>query len=178
MLPLVEPSIRCREIPRWRSSGVPQSLRKHVVEVPQCISSRAMGTDTQFEMLECTGQRCCLIFQCESRILSGVQMISLPRYWRVALSAVLLFAGCRKSGPPYSAADALTTFKVESGFHVENVLAEPDVISPAAMDIDENGRMYVVEDRGYPLSTDVPLGRIKMIEDTNGDGVPDRVTIF
>jgi putative membrane-bound dehydrogenase-like protein len=46
------------------------------------------------------------------------------------------------------------------------------------MDVDENGRIYVVEDRGYPLSTETPLGRIKLIEDTNGDGIPDRVTIF
>jgi putative membrane-bound dehydrogenase-like protein len=91
---------------------------------------------------------------------------------------LLLLAGCRKSGPPYSATEALKTFKVEAGFHVEKFLSEPDVMSPVAMDVDENGRIYVVEDRGYPLSTDNPLGRVKLIEDTNGDGIPDRVTIF
>jgi putative membrane-bound dehydrogenase-like protein len=87
-------------------------------------------------------------------------------------------AGCRKSGPPYSADDALNTFKIEFGYHVAKFAAEPDVESPVAMDIDENGRIYVVEDRGYPLSTDKPLGRIKLLEDTNGDGIPDRATIF
>src|SRR6266851_1036096 len=109
---------------------------------------------------------------------SGVSMISFKNYWRVILLSAVAFAGCRKSGPPYSVADALKTFKVESGFHVEKFLSEPDVESPVAMEVDENGRVYVVEDRGYPLSTDNPLGRVKMIEDTNGDGIPDRVTIF
>ena len=53
-----------------------------------------------------------------------------------------------------------------------------DITSPVAMDVDENGRVYVVEDRGYFLSVDNPLGRVKMLEDTNGDGVRNRVTIF
>src|SRR6266481_2297094 len=100
-------------------------------------------------------------------------MNSFNRYWRVILLSGLALTGCRKSGPPYSVADALKTFKVESGFHVEKFLSEPDVESPVAMEVDENGRVYVVEDRGYPLSTDNPLGRVKMVEDTNGDGVAD-----
>ena len=104
------------------------------------------------------------------------------RLWKLAAPlaalALLPVAGCRKSGPPYTVDEALRTFKVEPGFHVEKFTAEPFVESPVAMDIDENGRIYVVEDRGYPLSTDHPLGRVKMLEDTNGDGVPDRVTVF
>jgi hypothetical protein len=104
--------------------------------------------------------------------------ISFCKYLLVPFLCALALTACRKSGPPYSAEAALKTFKVESGFHVEKFLSEPDVVSPVAMDFDENGRIYVVEDRGYPLSTDNPLGRIKLIEDTNGDGIPDRVTIF
>jgi len=101
-----------------------------------------------------------------------------PRFMTALVLAALVMSGCRKSGPPYSIDDALHTFKVENGFHVEKYAAEPNVESPVAMDIDENGRIYVVEDRGYPLSTDNPLGRVKLLEDTNGDGIPDRVTIF
>jgi putative membrane-bound dehydrogenase-like protein len=95
-----------------------------------------------------------------------------------AIIVVLILAGCRKPGPPYSVYDALKTFKVESGFHIEKFASEPNVENPVAMEVDENGRTYVVEDRGYPLSTDNPLGRVKLLEDTNGDGIPDRVTIF
>ena len=110
--------------------------------------------------------------------MSGVPFISSRKYWYVLLLCAAVFTGCRKSGPPYSVDDALKTFKVEPGFHVEKFVSEPAVESPVAMDIDENGRIYVVEDRGYPLSTDNPLGRVKLLEDTNGDGIPDRVTIF
>jgi putative membrane-bound dehydrogenase-like protein len=93
-------------------------------------------------------------------------------------AAIILLGACRKSGPPYAVTEALKTFKVESGFHVEKFVSEPDIASPVAMDVDENGRIYVVEDRGYPLSVDNPLGRVKMLVDTNGDGIPDRVTVF
>ncbi len=105
------------------------------------------------------------------------------RFWRwvaasVVIVAIVMLAGCRKAGPPYSADEALRTFKVEPGYHVEKYTAEPNVESPVAMDVDENGRTYVVEDRGYPLSTDNPMGRVKLLVDTNGDGIPDRVTVF
>ncbi len=67
--------------------------------------------------------------------------------------------------------------KVEAGFRVEAVVSEPAIASPAAMDIDEDGRWWVVEDRGYPLNID-KVGRVKLLEDTNGDGVPDKSTLF
>lgn len=92
--------------------------------------------------------------------------------------ALVLLCGCGKSGPPYSQKDALKTFRIEAGYRIEPFVAEPTVVSPVSMDIDENGDIYVVEDRGYPLNVDGKLGRIKMLRDTNGDGVPDRVTIF
>lgn len=84
---------------------------------------------------------------------------------------MLALTACRRPGPPYSAADALKTFKIEPGFHIERFASEPAVEGPVAMDIDEDGRVYVVEDRGYPLSTDKPLGRVKLMQG-------DRVTVF
>jgi putative membrane-bound dehydrogenase-like protein len=45
------------------------------------------------------------------------------------------------------------------------------------MDIDERGRWFVVEMPGYPLDTR-PTGRIRLLEDTDGDGKPDRSSIF
>ncbi|HKW97303.1 MAG TPA: PVC-type heme-binding CxxCH protein [Bryobacteraceae bacterium] len=102
----------------------------------------------------------------------------LRKFLWTLFAAVVILTGCRKSGPPYRPDEALKSFRIEAGFHIEKYLSEPDVQSPVAMDVDENGRVYVVEDRGYPLSTDNPLGRVKMLEDTNGDGIPDHVTIF
>ena len=93
-----------------------------------------------------------------------------------ARSYCYLAAGSRRR--LYSQADALKTFQLESGYRIEPFIAEPAVVSPVAMDIDENGDIYVVEDRGYPLNVDGKVGRVKMLRDTNGDGIPDRVTIF
>lgn len=67
--------------------------------------------------------------------------------------------------------------KTEPGIRVEPVLSEPAIASPVALDIDEDGRWWIVEDRGYPLNTD-KVGRIKLLEDTNSDGVPDKSTLF
>ncbi len=93
-------------------------------------------------------------------------------------AAAVVLAACRKSGPPYGPKDALGTFRIEPGYRIEVFASEPDVVSPAAMEFDENGRIYVVEDRGYPLNTEGRIGRVKLLEDTNGDGIPDRSTIF
>src|SRR5436853_2818710 len=82
-----------------------------------------------------------------------------------------------KAGPPYSQREALRTIRIDKGFHIEPFAAEPLIESPVAMDWDENGRIYVAEDTGYPLDTR-PIGRIVLLEDTNRDGVPDRRTVF
>src|SRR3984893_7290435 len=91
---------------------------------------------------------------------------------RIALiGTLILLCGCKKSAPPYSPKEALKTFKIESGYRIEPFASEPDVVSPVAMDIDENGDIYVVEDRGYPINVDGKLGRVKMLQ-------AGRVTIF
>ena len=89
----------------------------------------------------------------------------------------LLVRPRRPNGPPYSPHDALRTITIHRGFRVERFVAEPMINSPVAMDWDENGRIYVAEDTGYPLDTR-PIGRIVLLEDTNGDGLPDRRTVF
>jgi putative membrane-bound dehydrogenase-like protein len=81
------------------------------------------------------------------------------------------------SGPPYPPEQALATLRVEPGFRVELVAAEPDVQSPVAMDIDEDGRIFVVEMPGYPLDVS-PSGRVRLLEDTDGDGRVDRSALF
>ncbi|MDQ4140185.1 MAG: dehydrogenase, partial [Bacteroidota bacterium] len=72
---------------------------------------------------------------------------------------------------------ALSTFELEPGFKIELVAAEPLVADPVAMEIDENGRMYVVEMHGYPLDKS-GTGKIKLLTDTNGDGRMDKSTTF
>jgi hypothetical protein len=102
-----------------------------------------------------------------------------PAYWRIAtLVSVCLLAGCRASQPPFSPSEALKTFRIESGFKIEPFLAEPDIRGPVAMDWDENGRIYIVEDPGYPLNTEGKVGRVILFEPAGGSGRPGRRTVF
>ena len=82
--------------------------------------------------------------------------------------------------PAVEPKDTLHTFKIKPGFHLELVASEPDVLSPVAMAFDERGRLFVVEMVDYSERRDqVPhLGRIRVLEDTNGDGIFDKSTVF
>src|SRR3989441_1957610 len=82
--------------------------------------------------------------------------------------------------PPVEATNALKTFQLKKGFHLQLVASEPLVMDPIAMSFDENGRLFVVEMRDYSEMREVHphLGRIRLLEDTNGDGVFDKATIY
>jgi putative membrane-bound dehydrogenase-like protein len=82
--------------------------------------------------------------------------------------------------PPVEAAEALRTFKVRPGFRIELVAAEPLVRDPIELCFDEEGRMFVVEMIDYSELRDVRphLGRIRLLEDTDGDGRMDRSRVF
>ncbi|MDA1314639.1 MAG: c-type cytochrome [Acidobacteria bacterium] len=94
------------------------------------------------------------------------------------MSTVLLTSRCASEKAPYSPADALKTFQIEDGFEIELFASEPDIVDPIAMEFDESGRIFVVENSGYPLNVEGKVGRIKLLSDTNGDGRPDRTTTF
>jgi putative membrane-bound dehydrogenase-like protein len=82
--------------------------------------------------------------------------------------------------PPVESTNAFKTFEIKKGFHLQLVADEPLVMDPIAMSFDENGRLFVVEMRDYSEMRDVHphLGRIRMLEDTNGDGIFDKYTIY
>lgn len=78
---------------------------------------------------------------------------------------------------PVPAEDAASTFEIASGFRIELIAAEPLIADPVAMEIDEQGNMYVVENHGYPLDK-TRSSRVKLLRDTDGDGRMDTSTIF
>src|SRR5690606_31875409 len=63
-------------------------------------------------------------------------------------------------------------------FAVELFAAEPLIVDPVAMDVDADGRLYVVENSGYPLDVEGHRGRVKLLHDDDGDGRPDRADVF
>jgi putative membrane-bound dehydrogenase-like protein len=57
--------------------------------------------------------------------------------------------------------------------------SEPMITNPAAIDIDTHGRVWVAEIQWYrKAAKDPPADKIKVLEDTDGDGKADRVTVF
>ncbi|MEO5995847.1 MAG: PVC-type heme-binding CxxCH protein [Chitinophagaceae bacterium] len=72
--------------------------------------------------------------------------------------------------------------QVPVDFEVKLFASEPDITNPIAMSWDEKGRLWIVESVDYPntfLETDGAANdRIKICEDTNGDGKADKFTIF
>lgn len=82
-------------------------------------------------------------------------------------------------GPPLSPAAAIAKMRVPEGFRVELVASEPDLVNPIAMAFDERGRVWITESVEYPRSEPgAGRDRVKVLEDTDGDGQADRFTIF
>ena len=98
--------------------------------------------------------------------------------------ASILFASALVAAPlpsPLTPADALKAFVAAPGLRVELVAAEPLVASPCAIAFDAKGRLFVAENRGYPIGPkegEKPAGVIALLEDTDGDGRMDKRTVY
>ncbi|MEO7271324.1 MAG: c-type cytochrome [Vicinamibacterales bacterium] len=82
-----------------------------------------------------------------------------------------------------SAAEEAKTFILPTGYRMELVASDPDVISPVVIEFDGNGRMYVVEMISYMMDAGAsrehePISRISRWESTKGDGTYDKKTVF
>jgi putative membrane-bound dehydrogenase-like protein len=83
--------------------------------------------------------------------------------------------------PPKSTTESLKAFRLHPGFRIELAAAEPNLASPVAVDFDEDGRLYVaefVEFNQRDSKQQQGRGRIRLLEDTKGDGIYDKSTIF
>ena len=78
-------------------------------------------------------------------------------------------------------AQSMSLMQVPVDFELQLFASEPDVVNPIYMNWDERGRLWVLETVDYPNEVeddDVGDDRIKILEDTDGDGKADKVTIF
>ena len=80
--------------------------------------------------------------------------------------------------PPTSAPQAVAKFELKDGYEIQLVAAEPLVADPIAVVFDESNRAFVIEMHGYPEKRADDLGRVKLLEDTDADGVFDRHSVF
>ncbi|MHA4742538.1 PVC-type heme-binding CxxCH protein [Dyadobacter sp. MSC1_007] len=81
-----------------------------------------------------------------------------------------------------SPAESNKLTQVPADFEIQLFASEPDITNPIAMAWDEKGRLWVVESVDYPNTFKETDGaandRIKICEDTNGDGKADKFTVF
>ncbi|MDX1618316.1 MAG: c-type cytochrome, partial [Balneolaceae bacterium] len=105
--------------------------------------------------------------------------------------------------PPLHPDEALERFQLEEGFRIELVASEPMVIDPIAMDIDADGRLWVINMPSYnrmpvreilettgerteereamlreKASEEVPEVKVVVLEDTDGDERMDKYRVF
>ena len=85
--------------------------------------------------------------------------------------------------PVLSPEEALRSFVIQPGFRVELVASEPMIEAPVAMDWAPDGRLYVLEMRGFMPNVDgkgedQPIGRVTLLEDTDADGRMDTHVVF
>ena len=72
--------------------------------------------------------------------------------------------------------EAAKTFRVPDGWDITLAACEPEVMDPVAVAFDEDGRLWVAEMADYPLGP--PGGRIKRLEDADGDGFFERAVLI
>ena len=82
---------------------------------------------------------------------------------------------------PLSPEASMKHIQVPPGFELKLFAAEPDIVKPMAMTWDERGRLWIAESVDYP--NEIHPGqpgndRIKILEDTDGDGRADKFTVF
>ncbi|MFN0050925.1 MAG: PVC-type heme-binding CxxCH protein, partial [Planctomycetales bacterium] len=83
--------------------------------------------------------------------------------------------------PPKSPAESLKAMRIHPACRVELAAAEPLLASPVAIDFDEDGRLYVAEFGDFNQQhsrQNHGRGRVRLLDDTDGDGVFDKSTVF
>lgn len=83
---------------------------------------------------------------------------------------------------PLTPEQSMLLTQLPPGFEMQLFAAEPDIAKPIFMNWDERGRLWVAETVDYPNMTrenkEEGKDRIKILEDTDGDGKADKFTVF
>ncbi len=98
------------------------------------------------------------------------------------LTPVVASLGLLGFSPIARGADAITNqFEIDPALEINLWASEPNIVDPVSMCWDADGRIYVAECRDYPFGVG-PKGQtgstVRLLQDTDGDGKPDKSTIF
>ena len=102
----------------------------------------------------------------------------------LALAAGLFLLSAHPARAQVSPEESAKRMKPAEGLESTLWAAEPMVVNPTNIDVDSRGRVWVTEGLNYRLSHGKPFKKIegadkvKILEDTDGDGKADKVTVF
>ena len=89
--------------------------------------------------------------------------------------------GWNKMQLPLEPAESMKHLVVPPEFDVQLFASEPDIAKPISMNWDYKGRLWIAETVDYPNNKQPPgegHDRLKICEDTKGDGHADKFTVF
>ncbi|MPZ21021.1 MAG: dehydrogenase [Luteitalea sp.] len=82
---------------------------------------------------------------------------------------------------PFTPEESMKFMQTPAEFRLELFASEPDIVKPISFSFDERGRLWLIETMDYPnkiLDGRPGSDRIRILEDTNGDGRADKFTVF
>jgi putative membrane-bound dehydrogenase-like protein len=114
-----------------------------------------------------------------------LRLLGLRRWFAFgAVFVVAALAWSSNSIAQVSAEQSSTMLKAAEGLEASLFASEPMVNNPTNIDVDSRGRVWVAEGQNYRMTHSKKFPRIegadkiKILEDTDGDGKADKVTIF
>src|SRR5262245_50945398 len=110
-------------------------------------------------------------------VLSASAQQPSSRLWPSSIQQV------SDDSPALSLEQEMKTFFLPPGYRVELVASEPLIEDPVWIDIDPDGRLWVIEMLGYMPDAEATgeregVGRVVVLEDTDDDGKMDKRTVF
>lgn len=80
---------------------------------------------------------------------------------------------------PLTADQQIKQFHLPPGFEIQLIASDPDIGQPTNIQFDSQGKLWINSTLEYPYPVEGPgRDRLSFMEDTNGDGVPDRIQTF
>jgi uncharacterized protein len=101
--------------------------------------------------------------------------------WTTGLCLGLIPTPLHAIPAPLTPVESMAKMNITAGMEVSLFASEPDVVKVIAGAFDARGRFWAVEALDYPNDRFTPFtgnDRIKICEDTDGDGKADKFTIF
>ena len=125
-----------------------------------------------------------ILWAVDQKVVENWRKLSFPEYSYIAKPNIPNYEKrdpAPKFQEPFEQPDSEKLIQIPPGFKLELFASEPDIINPIAMAWDEKGRLWIAETIDYPnevKSEQKGDDRIKICEDTDGDGKADKFTIF